>query len=66
MKDLFKLFSEGHPWALRFVTKQDVQTITVIWSITGHFLHLECVRKILKGFYGLFGVEGKETISGLN
>ena len=35
---------------------------TVIWGIMGHFLHFECVRKILKCFYWLFGVKGKETM----
>ena len=32
------------------LSKYDPSTYTVIWGITGHFLHFECVRKNYKGF----------------
>ena len=28
----------------------NINNNTVIWGITGHFLHFECVRKYYKGF----------------
>ena len=40
-----------YPLILHYeIIKIHLDTDTVIWGITGHFLHFECVRKNYKGF----------------